>query len=127
MVPRLRIWFAAVPALVWAVWAARLLAGPIFAQTSGSLDVQNVAERVADNKWKWTAFVTGQPEEIAKIECVRYTLHPTFPNPVLKVCETSDPKRPFAISAVGWGVFNLRARIEYKDGSSRDLTHFLKF
>jgi transcription initiation factor IIF auxiliary subunit len=134
-VPRLRSWFAGVPALVRAtiVWAAMLLAGPIFisvqamAQTAGSLDVQNVAERMADNQWKWTAFVTGPPEQIAKIQCVRYTLHPTFTNPVQEVCDMSDPKHPFALSAVGWGVFNLRARIAFKDGSSSDLTHFLKF
>jgi transcription initiation factor IIF auxiliary subunit len=91
-----------------------------------SLDVQNVAERAGD-QWKWTAFVTGPPEQIAKIRCVRYTLHPTFPDPVKEVCEMSDPKHPFAFSAVGWGTFNLRARIEFKDGSSSDLTHYLKF
>ena len=133
--PRFRSWFTVVPALVRAatVCAAMLLAGPMFisaqamAQTTGSLDVQNVAERVGDNQWKWTAFVTGPPEQIAKIRCVRYTLHPTFPNPVQEVCDMSDPKHPFAFSAVGWGTFNLRARIEFRDGSSSDLTHFLKF
>jgi len=134
-VPILRSWFTGARALVRAttVWTVMLLAGPIFisaqatAQNAGSLDVQNVAERVADNQWKWTAFVKGPPEQIAKIQCVRYTLHPTFPNPVREICDMSDPEHPFALSAVGWGVFNLRARIEFKDGSSSDLTHFLKF
>jgi transcription initiation factor IIF auxiliary subunit len=131
-VQRSRTWFGVVPALVRAatVCAAMLSAGPLFISGQAmaqSLDVQNVAERAADNQWKWTAFVTGPPDQIAKIRCVRYTLHPTFPNPVREVCDTSDPKQPFALSAVGWGTFNLRARIEFKDGSSSDLTHFLKF
>jgi hypothetical protein len=134
IVPRLKGWFRVVPGLVRAaaVSAAMLSAGLMFvaaqamAQTSGSLDIQNVAERVGD-QWKWTAFVTGPPEEIEKIRCVRYTLHPTFPNPVREVCDISDREHPFAFSAVGWGTFNLRARIEFKNGSSSDLTHYLKF
>jgi transcription initiation factor IIF auxiliary subunit len=131
-VQRSRTWFRVVPSLVRAatVCAAMLSAGPMFISEQAmaqSLDVQNVAERAADNQWKWTAFVTGPPEQIAKIRCVRYTLHPTFPNPVREVCDVSDPKQPFALSAVGWGTFNLRARIEFKDGSSSDLTHYLKF
>jgi hypothetical protein len=133
IVPRLKGWFSVVPALVMAaaVCAAMLSAGLMFisakamAQT-GPLDIQNVAERVGD-QWKWTAFVTGPPEEIAKIRCVRYTLHPTFPNPVQEVCDTSDREHPFAFSAVGWGTFNLRARIEFKNGSSSELTHYLRF
>src|ERR1700736_4654084 len=110
-----------------------LLAGPMFisgqemAQTTGSLDVENVAERVGDNQWKWTAFVTGPPEQIAKIRCVRYTLHPTFPDPVQEVCTTLDSKYPFALTMTGWGTFNLRARILFKDGQSGEFTHFLKF
>jgi transcription initiation factor IIF auxiliary subunit len=92
-----------------------------------SLDIQNVAEQVADESWQWTAFVSGSPDQIGKIACVQYTLHPTFPNPVQKVCSSNDPKHPFALTATGWGMFNLRARIEFKDGTSKEITHYIKF
>jgi len=96
--------------------------------TTGALEIKNTADRVGtNNEWKWTAYMTGPPEQIAKIHCVRYTLHPTFPDPVREVCGTSDLKHPFALSASGWGTFNLRGRILFKDGSSSELTHFLKF
>src|SRR5262249_12425443 len=92
-----------------------------------TLDIQNIAERIADDKWRWTAFVSGPSDQIAKIACVEYILHPTFPNPVQKVCSTDDPQHPFALTATGWGTFNLRARIEFKDGTSKEITHYLRF
>jgi transcription initiation factor IIF auxiliary subunit len=114
-------------------WSVVVFATPIFfsanvkAQTSASLDVQNIAVQVGEGQWKWTAFVTGPAEQIGKIRCVRYTLHPTFPNPVQEICDISDPEHPFALTAVGWGRFNVRALIEFKDGSSTELAHFLTF
>jgi transcription initiation factor IIF auxiliary subunit len=104
-----------------------LLVPAIGVAQAASLDIQNVAEQIGKERWKWTAFVSGSPDEIEKIDCVEYTLHPTFPNPVETICKTDDPKHPFALVATGWGVFNLRARIKFKDGSSLELTHFLKF
>jgi len=95
---------------------------------SASLELSNVATPKIPNKtWEWTAFVKGTPDVIDQISCVEYTLHPTFPNPVQKVCETRDPLYPFGLKAEGWGTFNIRAKVEFKDGTSKDLVHMLDF
>jgi transcription initiation factor IIF auxiliary subunit len=113
-------------ALLTIVYAMSLMPSVALAQAK-SLDIENVAERIADERWQWTAFVSGPSDQIEKIECVQYTLHPTFPDPIKKVCSSTDPRHPFALTATGWGTFNLRARIEFKDGTSREITHYLQF
>lgn len=89
--------------------------------------IGNVASKTGAGTWNWTAYIAGPPEEIANVQCVVYTLHPTFPNPVQRVCTTSDPKYPFGLSATGWGTFNLLARIEFKDGSVQEIVQPLSF
>src|SRR5215469_6083320 len=106
-------------------WIAAVIAyfismSPAAVAGKDSLDIQNTAEKIGDKEWRWTAFVSGPPDEIGKIACVKYTLHPTFPKPVQEVCSIEDPKHPFALTATGWGTFNLRARIEFKDGTSQE-------
>jgi len=92
-----------------------------------SLDIKNTAQPIGKNQWRWTAFVIGPSDQIAKIACVEYILHPTFPRPIQKICSTDDPSRPFALTATGWGTFSLRARIEFKDGRSEEISHYLRF
>src|SRR4051812_10696149 len=89
---------------------------PASAQGRG-LELRNVAQSEANGKsWKWTAFIAGPPDKLTNIACVEYTLHPTFPNPVRKVCNTTNPRYPFGLEAVGWGTFNIHAKVEFKDG-----------
>jgi transcription initiation factor IIF auxiliary subunit len=92
------------------------------------LELSNVAKSFDANKtWKWIAFITAPPEILQKIKCVQYTLHPTFPDPVERVCSTSNTKYPFGLYATGWGTFNLRANVEFGDGSQKELQHVLDF
>jgi hypothetical protein len=92
-----------------------------------ALSLTNVASSSRDGTWDWKAYISGDATDISKVHCVVYTLHPTFPNPIQRVCETSDPLYPLAIHATGWGTFNLRAKLEFKDGTSKELTHYLDF
>ena len=124
----LRNWFVLTVLRAFLVWAGPIfISAQVMAQFSDSLEIQNVAQRSGPEQWMWTAFVTGPSEQIAKIRCVRYTLHPTFPQPIVDVCTTSDARYPFGLTATGWGTFNIRARIYFNDGTSSDLTHFLEF
>jgi hypothetical protein len=91
------------------------------------ISANNVAEPVGDDKWNWTVFLKVKPEDLDKVECVEYTLHPTFPDPVRRVCEVGDPKKPFGLSASGWGTFDIGIRVLMKDGNVQELTHTLKF
>jgi WD40 repeat protein len=92
------------------------------------LTADNAAKSIGDNKWNWTVFVKGDKQDIDKIKCVEYTLHPTFRNPVRLICESGgDPQRPFGLSATGWGTFSIGIRVFMKDGTHQDLKHQLKF
>ena len=100
------------------------LARPVAAE---ELRVSNVAERVGEQQWRWTVFVTAPAPILAQIDCVQYTLHPTFPAPIQQVCRTEDGRYPFGLTATGWGVFTLRVLVRFKNGTTQELTHLLRF
>ena len=58
-------------------------------------------------------------ETLANIQNVTYFLHPTFTPSVITSKSLNDK---FAISFTGWGVFNLKAKVYFKDGQVKDLT-----
>jgi hypothetical protein len=87
----------------------------------------NIARYNDDKTWSWTAYINASTDQIGKINCVIYTLHPTFSQPVQQVCETTNPLYPFGITLTGWGTFDLQARLKLKDGSSVELSHYLDF
>jgi hypothetical protein len=93
------------------------------------LSLQNTSRALREDWWSWTLFVTGPGDQLASVECVEYRLHPTFPNPVQKVCRLGDPDRAFALEAQGWGVFDVEASLTFKDPSRRPmpLRHRLRF
>jgi transcription initiation factor IIF auxiliary subunit len=76
-------------------------ASPAFA----ALTVTNTSSYAGGGRWAWSVFVDADAETLRQIECVEYTLHPTFPNPVRRVCNQS--KTGFALSTNGWGTFRL--------------------
>ena len=96
-------------------------------ESPAEITTENVAKRFGDNQWRWTIFVKGPKKDIDGIKCVEYTLHPTFPNPVRKVCEHGGPTQPFALTATGWGTFPVGIKILMKDGRNLELKHQLKF
>lgn len=103
---------------------------------SAPLVVSNTSKPSGQGDWYWTAYIQGPAGLMNQIQCVVYTLHPTFTDPVRRVCDMNDqkqrdPKPPpdagFFLDATGWGTFALRAHIEFKDGTSQDLEHMLAF
>jgi transcription initiation factor IIF auxiliary subunit len=55
-------------------------------------------------------FIVAEKAVLSGIKAVEYTLHPTFPNPVR---QGRGPD--FAITANGWGEFNSKVKITFKD------------
>jgi transcription initiation factor IIF auxiliary subunit len=77
--------------------------------------------------WNWSAFINATPpDSLDDIEYVEYHLHPTFRNPVRRVFTKEDG---FALKTGGWGVFELKAKVVFKDAkkSPEILTHYLNF
>lgn len=90
-----------------------------------ALTVNNTSSYAGGGRWDWKVFVDADAETLRQIDCVEYTLHPTFPDPVRRVCDRSGTK--FALSSNGWGTFTIMVRIEYRDGRSELLEHPLVF
>jgi transcription initiation factor IIF auxiliary subunit len=86
--------------------------------------ITNTSTYVGAGRWDWTIFLDADSNVLREIECVEYTLHPTFPNPVRKVCQ-SETK--FALSSNGWGTFVVKVKILYKNGRVEELEHELIF
>jgi caspase domain-containing protein/pYEATS domain-containing protein involved in immunity len=88
------------------------------------LNASNTSRKLREDLWEWTVFVEADPATLGLINCVEYTLHPTFPDPVRTIC---SPSNSFALSTQGWGTFEIKIRVLFKDGSDRRLTHQLRF
>ena len=86
--------------------------------------VANTAVPISDREWRWTVFVEADDKTLSEIECVDYTLHPTFSDPVKTVCTRGNQ---FALTATGWGTFEVGVRIIFTDRTEQRLSHMLRF
>jgi len=108
--------------------AAGLLAALTLATATSAfaaLTITNTSSYMGGGRWAWKVFVDADAETLQRIECVEYTLHSTFPDPVRRVC--NQAKTRFALSTNGWGTFTIKVRIEYRDGRSDLREHQLVF
>jgi transcription initiation factor IIF auxiliary subunit len=87
--------------------------------------ITNTSTYVGAGRWDWTIFVDADPDTLRQIDCVEYTLHPTFPDPLRKVCR--QPETKFAFSTNGWGTFTVKVKIQYKNGRIENVEHQLIF
>ena len=88
-----------------------------------SIEIKNTWEYVGDGRWDWEVYLDDNGSgELMKINFVEYILHPTFPNPVRNV---SDPSNGFRLKTNGWGIFDIKAFINKKDGNKQKIIHQL--
>ena len=90
------------------------------------ISADNIASPAGNNRWNWTIFIRADEQTLGQINCVEYTLHPTFPNPVRTVCSRGQGY-PFALSSNGWGTFTIRIRVFMASGEIIPLEHYLRF
>jgi transcription initiation factor IIF auxiliary subunit len=103
------------------IFEARLPEQPL------EITAANTATRVNSRHWRWTVFIRGPEESLARIRCVRYTLHPTFRPRTREICDRGTGEKAFALTATGWGTFTVGIRVFLKDGRVHDLSHELRF
>ena len=97
-------------------------------QAHGPITTGNTALLREERWWEWTVFIEADDATLRAVECVEYTLHPTFPDPVRSVCTRGPtPGRGFLLSTVGWGTFTVGIKVFFNDGEVRYLTHQLFF
>ncbi len=99
------------------------LKGPLRNVTTG-----NTSEYVGSSQWNWTVYIASDDVTLNDVECVEYTLHPTFPDPVRRVCAKGSTRgEGFPLSSSGWGTFTIGVKVMFKDGDVRLLKHQLDF
>jgi hypothetical protein len=72
--------------------------------------------------WWWTVWLDGPAGELRPVRGVSYELHESFPQRKVTV---KNAKTKFALEHVGWGEFEIIARVQYKSGSQKVLKHWL--
>jgi transcription initiation factor IIF auxiliary subunit len=90
---------------------------PITATTYNVTLMQD-GKHTGPNNYFAKVWVEAPNKTLSEISNVTYYLHPTF-NPSVIPAYSSDNK--FGISFTGWGVFDLRAKVYFKDDEVRDL------
>ena len=86
--------------------------------------VNNTAQPDGAGRWDWTVFLDTDSNTLSMIRCVEYTLHPTFPDPIREIC---DPSNGFALKSNGWGEFEIKIKVKFKDESTKNLRYILRF
>ncbi len=87
-----------------------------------SLSIQQDQTYVGHDRWKWSIWVDGSPDDLDQIDHVVYILHPSFHKPVREV---SDRNTKFRLDTSGWGTFPIHAKAVRKDGREVTLQHDL--
>jgi len=80
---------------------------------SQQLKFANTYSSAGKGAYLWTVYVNANQPTLQQISCVQYQLHPSFPNPIQKVC---SPATKFALSERGWGEFTIFITVYWKNG-----------
>jgi hypothetical protein len=91
------------------------MASTLWAQP-GQIGAANTARYVGSNRWDWTVYLLADADTLARIRCVEYRLHETFPNPIRQVCQKGSDDQPFALSTQGWGEFMIYVTVMFGGG-----------
>ena len=97
---------------------------PLYAAPSG-ITASNTSRYAGDGRWNWTVSIQAAKPVLDSIQCVEYTLHPSFPNPVRRVCSRGAGAGAFPLPANGWGTFTIKIRVLFRDGKQQSLEHQL--
>lgn len=86
--------------------------------------VVQTSKKIGDRLWEWEIHLEGKPEDLDQVDRVVYSLHPTFPDPVRTV---TDRPSGFKLQTSGWGTFQIKLVIYYKNGIEQTRFHNLSF
>ena len=93
------------------------------------ITTSNTFNFIGDGRYTWTVFIVTDQQTWNNISCVEYILHPTFPKPIHNLCGASlkgSPARAFPLSGSGWGEFRIYVRVQFNNGTVRNLDHWLR-
>lgn len=85
---------------------------------------------IGKREWEWTIYLISDQGTLQNINCVKYTLHPTFPKPVWEFCGDKNKgtiDKAYPLTMIGWGTFTVDVLISFKDGTELRKKHRLVF
>jgi transcription initiation factor IIF auxiliary subunit len=91
------------------------------------LQVASNSTRMSSNRWQWKIYLVANSETLKSIAYVKYTLHPTFPEPEQIVNTMGSERQAFALQITGWGTFKVKVDVVFKNNSVYTLYHQLSF
>ncbi|AIE83766.1 pYEATS domain-containing protein [Fimbriimonas ginsengisoli] len=93
-----------------------------------NIKVGNLARQVKSDdprgRFRWRLFLDESPEFVQSVRSVRYILHDSF---ALSVRMTTDASTDFSLRSEGWGTFEVRMIITFRDGTQVAASHHLSF
>jgi transcription initiation factor IIF auxiliary subunit len=104
-----------------AIFAVSTVLIPLKAQDL-KIRLDNTAHYIGSGRYEWKVFVVAKDSVLDQIDHVVYTLHPTYPNPVIEI---GDRNSNFSLPAKGFGEFTIMAEIFFKNGKRLYLKHWL--
>ena len=87
-----------------------------------ALSIQQSQEYLGSDRWRWSVWLNGTPEELDVVDHVTYILDSTFQNPVRVI---GDRGTNFRLETSGWDAFTMHAKIAHRDGRETNLKHDL--
>lgn len=73
--------------------------------------------------YNWTIFVQANDATLNTIDHVEYLLDPTFPTPQVS---SSNRRNNFSYSSTGWGEFDIKVKVVFKNRRSQYIPYRLK-
>lgn len=101
-----------------------------------TIEIKNSSKKIGrkvyigKREWEWTIYLTSDQRTLQNINCVKYTLHPTFPKPVWEFCGEKNKgtiDKAYPLTMIGWGTFTVDVLISFKDGTVLRKKHRLIF
>ena len=87
-----------------------------------ALSMQQSQKYLGKDRWQWSVWLEGTPEELNSVDHILYILDPTFHNPVRHI---SDRMTNFRLDTSSWGTFTIHAKAVHRDGRETPLHHDL--
>lgn len=100
------------------------------------IEIRNFSKKIGrkayigKREWEWTIYLISDQSTLQNINCVKYTLHPTFPKPVWEFCGEENKgtiDKAYPLTMIGWGTFTVDVLISFKDGTVLRKKHRLVF
>jgi len=83
--------------------------------------IKNTSSFVRRGVYNWKIYIDAPQSVLDAISYVEYTLHPTFRPPVVR----GNAGSQFSYSSSGWGEFNIKVKVVYRNNVVQSFEHWL--